>query len=174
MTSTLMVTDLEIAALLYLKDDRKIAHYLGISEERVARIRPKPVITPPQQPEKVMAQPPRERESVLTPGLCPTCEALVSDRLMVTHIQALVAAYYKIPVREMTSERRHREVSHPRQVAMYLAYELTPKSLPDIGKRFGDRDHTTVIHAIRQVKKRIIEDHEIYADVQALRERLAA
>jgi hypothetical protein len=94
--------------------------------------------------------------------------------LMVTHIQALVAAYYKIPVREMTSERRHREVSHPRQVAMYLAYELTPKSLPDIGKRFGDRDHTTVIHAIRQVKKRIIEDHEIYADVQALRERLAA
>jgi chromosomal replication initiator protein len=92
---------------------------------------------------------------------------------MVTHIQALVAAYYKIPVREMTSSRKHKEVVGPRQVAMYLSAELTPKSLPEIGQRFR-RDHTTVIHAIRVVQRRMLEDAEIEADVKALRERLAA
>jgi hypothetical protein len=113
------------------------------------------------------------RESVLTPHLCPTCGAPVKGRLMVTHIQALVAAYYHIPVREMTSARQSRDVAHPRQVAMYLSYELTPKSLPDIGGRFGGRDHTTVIHAIKAVQRRMLEDAEIEADVRVLRERLA-
>lgn len=103
---------------------------------------------------------------------CPLCGAPTKPLLMVAHIQATVAAYYRIPVREMTSARRHKEVSHPRQVAMYLAYETTPKSLPDIGHRFGNRDHTTVIHAIRAVQRRMIEDAEIAEDVRILRERL--
>lgn len=114
------------------------------------------------------------QDSVLAPCLCPTCGAPVGGRLTVVHIQALVAAYYKIPVREMTSARRGFEVSHPRQVAMYLAYEATPKSMPDIGRRFGGRDHTTVIHAIKQVQKRMLADPELDADVCALRERLSA
>jgi chromosomal replication initiator protein len=92
---------------------------------------------------------------------------------MITHIQALVAAYYKIPMRAMVSAQRCWEYSHPRQIAMYLSAELTPKSLPDIGKRFN-RDHTTVIHAIKAVQKRILADPEIEADVKALRERLSA
>lgn len=118
--------------------------------------------------------PAASRESVLTPELCPTCGAPVRGRLMITHIQALVAAYYKIPVRDMTSDRRQREVAWPRQVAMYLAYENTPKSLPDIGRRFGGRDHTTVLHAVKKVQQRLLEDAEVEADVKALRDRLAA
>lgn len=56
---------------------------------------------------------------------------------------------------------------------MFLASELTPKSLPDIGRRFGGRDHTTVIYAIKAVKGRIAADPEIAADVAALREKLS-
>ena len=127
------------------------------------------------EPEVVEAmERPLTRESVLTPNLCPTCGAPIAGRLMVTHIQALVAAYYKFPVRSMTSERGPREVAQARQVAMYLAYELTPKSMVDIGERFGGRDHTTVLHAIRCTQRRMLEDAEIEADVKALRERLAA
>jgi hypothetical protein len=117
---------------------------------------------------------PMSQESVLTPSLCPTCGAPVSGRLMITHIQALVSAYYKIPVRSMISAQRSFEYSRPRQIAMYLSAELTPKSLPDIGKRFGGRDHTTVIHAIKAVQRRMLADPEIEADVKALRERLSA
>ncbi len=126
----------------------------------------------PFHPEQL--KPDVTRESVLAPPLCPTCGAPVNGRLMVTHIQALVAAYYKIPSRAMVSAQRCREYAHPRQIAMYLSAELTPKSLPDIGKRFGNRDHTTVIYAIKAVQKRMLADPEIEADVKALRERLSA
>jgi chromosomal replication initiator protein len=100
------------------------------------------------------------------------CGAPSKPIAMVGHIQAMVAAYYKIPVREMYSARRSREVARPRQVAMYLAYEQTPKSLPEIGRRFGNRDHTTVIHAIRTIQRLMLEDKEMEADILALRERL--
>lgn len=185
MSSVLMVTNTEIASLLYIKDDSTIASYLGIAQERVSKVRgkqkkPDPILPPiaiplPKVLEEALQQEPLRQEIVLTPTLCPTCGAPVGEaRLMITHIQALVAAYYQIPVREMTSCRRFRAVSQPRQVAMYLASELTPKSLPDIGRRFGGRDHTTVIHAIKAVQKRMLADAEIEADVKALRERLAA
>jgi hypothetical protein len=130
----------------------------------------------PFHPDQLMAEAakvPVSQASVLAPTLCPTCGAPVQGRLMVTHIQALVAAYYKLPVRAMISAQRCYEYSHPRQVAMYLAAELTTKSLPDIGKRFN-RDHTTVIHAVKAVQKRMLSDPELEADVKALRERLSA
>lgn len=63
-----------------------------------------------------------------------------------------VAGYYKISVRDMLSARRTRSVVRPRQVAMYLAKQLTLRSLPDIGRRFGGRDHTTVLHAVRKIE----------------------
>jgi hypothetical protein len=69
----------------------------------------------------------------------------------VAHIQRVVAHYFGIPLREMTSARRSREVARPRQVAIYLARELTPFSLPMIGKLFGNRDHTTILYAIRKI-----------------------
>src|SRR6202008_1533948 len=65
-------------------------------------------------------------------------------RISIDEIQTQVAEHYRIRKAEMTSARRAREVARPRQVAMYLSKQLTPKSLPDIGRRFGGRDHTTV------------------------------
>jgi hypothetical protein len=70
-------------------------------------------------------------------------------RISIDEIQTQVAEHYRIRKAEMTSARRAREVARPRQVAMYLSKQLTPKSLPDIGRRFGGRDHTTVIHAVK-------------------------
>ena len=97
---------------------------------------------------------------------------LLRERLTIAEIQAAVAKFYHMPIREMTSARRAWGVARPRQVAMYLARELTPKSLPDIGRRFGNRDHTTVIHAIRQVEKRCACDAAIRHDVECLKEVL--
>ena len=73
---------------------------------------------------------------------------------------------YRIRKAEMTSARRAREVARPRQVAMYLSKQLTPRSLPEIGRRFGGRDHTTVIHAVRQIEKLRASDAELDADIR--------
>jgi chromosomal replication initiator protein len=93
-------------------------------------------------------------------------------RVSVAEIQGRVAQYFGIPVREMTSARRGREVARPRQVAMYLSKQLTPKSLPDIGRRFGGRDHTTVIHGIRQVERLRETDCDIDRAVLSLTREL--
>jgi hypothetical protein len=84
----------------------------------------------------------------------------ITQRVMVADIQEAVSAAFQIPLAAMTSSRRARQVARPRQAAMYLSRVLTGTSLPEIGRRFGGRDHTTVIHAIRQVEKRIGEDPE--------------
>ena len=91
----------------------------------------------------------------------------------VKRIQMTVAAHFGKHPMEMTSERRSNDVAWPRQVAMYLARETTPLSLPNIGRRFGGRDHTTVIHAIKKVKERAANDEEFAAELEILRERLA-
>lgn len=92
----------------------------------------------------------------------------------IADIQKLVADHYGIPLVEMTSERRAHDVARPRQVAMYLAKQLTPKTLPQIGRYFGGRDHTTVIHAVRQVEKRREEDAEVALAVNKLTADLTA
>lgn len=91
----------------------------------------------------------------------------------IARIQAIVAVSYGIRPEHMTSVCRWREVAWPRQVAMYLAREITGKPLPHIGRQFGGRDHTTVIHAIKAVEKRMAEDALYWADVEALREALS-
>lgn len=96
------------------------------------------------------------------------------SRLTVAAIQGAVASHYGIPFAEMTSHRRSRAVARPRQVAMYLARELTPKSLPDIGRCFGDRDHTTVMYALKAVAQRIETDADTAGHVELLMDRLAA
>lgn len=92
----------------------------------------------------------------------------------ISEIQAAVAKYFDIPVKEMTSARRARHIARPRQVAMYLARELTPRSLPEIGRRFGWRDHTTVIHAIKQVERLMLEQPEMDGCVRVLTGELTA
>ena len=104
----------------------------------------------------------------------PMVQAMQCHRITVRFIQETVADYYDLRLSDMFSDRRSREVARPRQVAMFLARDLTPKSLPSIGKLFGGRDHTTVIHAIRHVEALCKVDGDICADVEALRARLAA
>ena len=93
-------------------------------------------------------------------------------RISIDEIQTQVAEHYRIRKAEMTSARCAREVARPRQVAMYLSKQLTPKSLPDIGRRFGGRDHTTVIHAVRQIEKLRASDAELDADIRLLTRQL--
>ena len=93
-------------------------------------------------------------------------------RISIDEIQTQVAEHYRIRKAEMTSARRAREVARPRQVAMYLSKQLTPKSLPDIGRRFGGRDHTTVIHAVRQIERLRAQDSELDADIRLLTRQL--
>ena len=93
-------------------------------------------------------------------------------RISIDEIQTQVAEHYRIRKAEMTSARRAREVARPRQVAMYLSKQLTPKSLPDIGRRFGGRDHTTVIHAVKQIERLRACDAELDADIRLLTRQL--
>jgi chromosomal replication initiator protein len=93
-------------------------------------------------------------------------------RITIDEIQKRVSEHYKIRQAEMVSARRAREVARPRQVAMYLAKQLTPRSLPEIGRKFGGRDHTTVIHAVRQIERLRGCDSDIDADVLSLLRQL--
>jgi chromosomal replication initiator protein len=93
----------------------------------------------------------------------------LQDRLVsVDNIQRVVAEYYKIKVADLLSKRRSRSVARPRQVAMYLAKDLTNHSLPEIGDLFGGRDHTTVLHACRKIKELLDSSADIREDVKNL------
>jgi chromosomal replication initiator protein len=93
----------------------------------------------------------------------------LQDRLVsVDNIQRVVAEYYKIKVSDLHSKRRSRSVARPRQVAMYLAKDLTNHSLPEIGDVFGGRDHTTVLHACRKIKELLESDADIREDIKNL------
>jgi chromosomal replication initiator protein len=93
-------------------------------------------------------------------------------KVTVDEIQQRVAAHYNIKLAEMSSPRRARSVARPRQVAMYLAKQLTTLSLPQIGKRFGNRDHTTVMHAVRKIEELKVSDISIAEDVELLKRQL--
>ena len=93
-------------------------------------------------------------------------------RITIDEIQKKVAEHYNVRVADMHSARRSRAVARPRQVAMYLAKQLTPRSLPEIGRKFGGRDHTTVIHAVRKIEELSAYDAAFREDVELLRRLL--
>ena len=93
-------------------------------------------------------------------------------RVTIEDIQKRVSDYYNIRVAEMSSARRAQMVARPRQVAMYLAKQLTSRSLPEIGRKFGNRDHTTVMHAIKKVEQLSHSDPSFGEDVELLRRML--
>jgi len=93
-------------------------------------------------------------------------------KVSIQEIQKRVCEHFNIRVAEMSSARRARNIARPRQVAMYLAKQLTSKSLPDIGRHFGDRDHTTVMHAVSRVTELIGTDAAFAEDVDLLRRML--
>ena len=93
-------------------------------------------------------------------------------RITIDEIQKKVAEHFNIRVSDMHSARRARQVARPRQVAMYLAKQLTPRSLPEIGRKFGGRDHTTVIHAVRKIEELSAYDPAFREDVELLKRLL--
>jgi len=95
-------------------------------------------------------------------------------QISVELIQKTVADYYKIKVADMGSKRRPANIALPRQVAMYLAKELTQKSLPDIGELFGGRDHTTVLHAVRKISSERQSNTELNRSLHVLEQTLRA
>src|SRR6195952_1844215 len=93
-------------------------------------------------------------------------------RVTIEEIQKKVAEHYSIRLTDMSSARRARAVARPRQVAMYLAKTLTSRSLPEIGRKFGNRDHTTVMHAVSRVTELMERDGTFAEDVELLRRLL--
>ena len=93
-------------------------------------------------------------------------------RVTIEEIQKRVAEHYNIRLTDMSSARRARAVARPRQVAMYLAKQLTSRSLPEIGRKFGNRDHTTVMHACSRVAELMQRDAAFAEDVELLRRML--
>ncbi|MBR0661418.1 chromosomal replication initiator protein DnaA [Neoroseomonas oryzicola] len=93
-------------------------------------------------------------------------------RVTIEEIQRKVAEHYNIRLTDMSSARRARAVARPRQVAMYLAKQLTSRSLPEIGRRFGNRDHTTVMHAVSRIAELMQADAAFAEDVELLRRML--
>jgi chromosomal replication initiator protein len=93
-------------------------------------------------------------------------------RITIDEIQRKVAEHYNIRLTDMHSARRARNVARPRQVAMYLSKQLTARSLPEIGRKFGGRDHTTVMHAVRKIEELMEADAQIAQDVEIVRRAL--
>jgi chromosomal replication initiator protein len=108
-----------------------------------------------------------EAQAILRPHL-----ACNERRVTVDQIQKVVAEHYQMKQSDLISERRARAVARPRQVAMWLAKQITTRSLPDIGRRFGGRDHTTVLHAVRRIEALKGEDASIARDVDVLLRKL--
>ncbi len=95
-------------------------------------------------------------------------------RVTIEDIQKRVAEHFNIRLADMHSARRARAVARPRQVAMYLAKQLTSRSLPEIGRKFGGRDHTTVMHAVRKIDELRQSDSTLSEDIDLLRRMLEA
>jgi chromosomal replication initiator protein len=90
-------------------------------------------------------------------------------RVRVEDIQRIVARHFNVPRSDLLSNRRTRTIVRPRQVAMYLAKTLTPRSLPEIGRRFGGRDHTTVLHAVRKIEGEQSKDPKLSQELEILK-----
>src|SRR5690606_28256889 len=107
-----------------------------------------------------------ERVDELLGRICRTGEP---KRVRIEEIQRIVARHYNVSKNELLSNRRTRTIVKPRQVAMYLSKLLTPRSLPEIGRRFGGRDHTTVLHAVRKIEDLSESDPKLAQEIELLK-----
>ena len=115
-----------------------------------------------------------------TPITPDSVEAIIRDlvlgieprRIKVEDILRIVSRHFAVPKSEILSDRRHRSVVRPRQIGMYLAKQLTSRSLPEIGRRFGNRDHTTVLHAIRKIDKEMGDNPRLKDEIEELKRQL--
>ena len=95
-------------------------------------------------------------------------------RVKIEDIQRIVSKHYNVSKADLLSARRTRTIVRPRQIAMYLAKVLTPRSLPEIGRRFGNRDHTTVLHAVRKIEDLARSDNSLAQELDLLKRMLDA
>ena len=108
-----------------------------------------------------------ECKRILTDFICSN-----NKSVNIESIQNIVAAHFNLNIKEMLSSRRSRSLARPRQIAMYLAKKHTTNSLPDIGRKFSNRDHTTVIHAVKKIEELIKKDNEIKQNIIEINKRL--
>ena len=94
------------------------------------------------------------------------------NHVTIESIQKIVCNHFEINLREMLSERRSRYLVRPRQIAMYLTKNLTSKSLPEIGREFAGRDHTTVIHSVKTIHKLKDKDKEISKAIEKIKNKI--
>ena len=92
--------------------------------------------------------------------------------ITVDKIQNIVSNYFNISLSEMLSQRRSRPLARPRQIAMYLSKKMTTRSLPEIGRRFANRDHTTVIHAVKTISRLSEQDDEMKKNINQIKSLL--
>ncbi|MEP3277792.1 MAG: chromosomal replication initiator protein DnaA [Stappiaceae bacterium] len=95
-------------------------------------------------------------------------------RVKIEDIQRIVSKHYNVSRSDLLSARRTRTIVRPRQIAMYLAKTMTPRSLPEIGRRFGNRDHTTVLHAVRKIDELATNDNSLAQEIELLKRMLDA
>jgi chromosomal replication initiator protein len=115
-----------------------------------------------------------------TPITVEAVEAIIRDlvlgveprRIKVEDILRIVSRHFAVSKADILSDRRHRSVVRPRQIGMYLAKQLTSRSLPEIGRRFGNRDHTTVLHAIRKIDREIGDNPHLKEEIEELKRQL--
>jgi chromosomal replication initiator protein len=108
-----------------------------------------------------------EAQAILRPHL-----RGAEKRITVDDIQKATSEHFGLKQADLISERRNRSIARPRQAAMWLAKQLTTRSLPDIGRRFGGRDHTTVLHSVRKVEQMIKDDAELGQEIELLKRML--
>ncbi len=108
-----------------------------------------------------------EAQAILRPHL-----KGADKRITIDEIQKATAQHYGMKQTDLISERRNRSIARPRQAAMWLAKHLTTRSLPDIGRRFGGRDHTTVLHAVRRIEALKVDDGQLARDLEVLTRKL--
>ena len=100
--------------------------------------------------------------------------SIQNRQISVENIQKAVADFYSIKVADMYSKKRPANIARPRQIAMFMAKELTQKSLPEIGELFGGRDHTTVLHAVRKIGEERSHDGQLNHEIHVIEQTLKA
>lgn len=123
-------------------------------------------------------KPPKTIPIYVAPPTIETIEVCIlpipSPKITIDVIKRVVCRHYAISHADMISQRRTIKIGRPRMVAIYLSRSLTERSLPEIGRKFGNRDHTTALHSVSKVADLIMTDPVIAADVQALSAQLTA
>ena len=146
-----------------------------------ARVAFVPKVAEVARPPAEVAQPPVPKDIVpvydpLTPQFAAAHKILegmgIEGSATVKDIQRIVAGRYGVTMMDINGARRGADVILPRMIAVYLARELTGKSLPEIGRRFGGRDHTTILHSVMKIMKRIESDVQFAAEIDDLRREI--